>query len=579
MSRRRRRRAERSYEYDDGSYHRNPEEGVAYYGYDASYSGNHEHMQMDQTSFNTSVAPMTPLVGDPNFSDYNTPSTPTPTPSYSDDSEPSYSYNSSYTYQVAHTKTYTTQDTYMRQRTVNFTASGLTPQATGFYLTFNGGTVSGVTPASGFSQDSSGNGTFKTDSKGWFSGSFEVPADVPTGVREVAFKNGKDSCSATYTATGTTEHTKTYYTTETYDPLAEIFKFSNDYYLTSINLYFGSKDETEPVKVQIRETSSDNQPTNTVISSQLVYPENITVSDDGSSVTKVTLDQPLYMNANINYALVIGSDSENYTAYIATLGHNDLASNTKINNQPYTNGILYTSSNGSEWSGDQTSDLKFGLNVAKFNPTATAVFKPLTNISLDTFDVFAKYITPNESGLTWSYRMLTKDDTSGTKLTDKPWLPVNTFNLVNVGTIATSIQLKADFTATDYASPKLGIDNLSFVKLTTALTGNYITKNIDLSSSPFNKVSIDYMGYTPYSSSITPYYSTDAGNTWKQVTVQPTITDQMNNWKEYHYKFSVSKAPISENMPNQIKFKVVLSTKYSYLKPYISRFMTVMDQE
>ena len=87
------------------------------------------------------------------------------------------------------------------------------------------------------------------------------------------------------------------------------------------------------------------------------------------------------------------------------------------------------------------------------------------------------------------------------------------------------------------------------------------------------------MGYTPYSSSITPYYSTDAGNTWKQVTVSPTITDKMNDWKEYNYKFSVSNATISENMPNQIKFKVVLATQYSYLKPYMARFMTVMDQE
>ena len=53
----------------------------------------------------------------------------------------------------------------------------------------------------------------------------------------------------------------------------------------------------------------------------------------------------------------------------------------------------------------------------------------------------------------------------------------------------------------------------------------------------------------------------------------------MNDWKEYNYKFSVSKAPISKNMPNQIKFKAVLSTKYSYLKPYMARLMTVMDQE
>ena len=113
MARRRKRRskrAERSYLYDDGSYHRNPEEGVSYYGYDASYGGSREHMRMDQTSFNTSfttpsynyTAPSAPST--PSY-DYNTPSAPTPTPSYSNNSEsysePSHSYNSSYTYQVA----------------------------------------------------------------------------------------------------------------------------------------------------------------------------------------------------------------------------------------------------------------------------------------------------------------------------------------------------------------------------------------------------------------------------------------------------------------------------------------------
>ena len=207
-----------TYQWSDGNYYYVPETGASYQTsstvWDAdsmSAGGWDTHTQYSMPAFNTS-----------------------PSSSSDDTSEDdtSNNYNYSYTYQVAHTKTYTTQDKYMRQRTVNFNASGLTPQATGFYLTFNGATVSGVTPASGFSQDSSGKGTFKTDSKGSFSGSFTVPANVPTGIREVVFTNGKDNCSATYTATGTTEHTETYYTTETYDPLAEIFKFSNDYYLT-----------------------------------------------------------------------------------------------------------------------------------------------------------------------------------------------------------------------------------------------------------------------------------------------------------------------------------------------------------
>lgn len=562
---------EDEYEWTDGSYHDTMDPNGIYTGFgdpgwDDNYSGE----------------PGSHLIYYDDISNVNTPSDSTD--DYSSDNSSSYSYSyqvASYSYQVANSYSYTTADSTIRQRNVKFSVTGLTPLLSGCYLTFNQTKVpsENITPDAGYSFDSTGNGTMQTDSNGNFSGTFKIPKGIPVGAREVVFTNGKDSASAVYTASGTTTHTGTYYTTETYDPVAEIFKLDNDYFVTSIDIPFGSKDDTEPVKLQIRETTDANSPSNVVVASKMVNPTDISASEDGSVFTNIKLDQPIMLNKDTNYALTLGSNSNNYTTFIGKIGNNDLITNNKVNSQPYTAGILYTSSNGNEWTPDQYSDLKFKINVAKFDTSSTIVFNPMSNISLDTFDIFAKYITPNQTNIKWSYRMLTKDDENGVEITDKPWSSVLGFNLTNVHTIAKSVQLKADFTSSEYSSPKLGISSLSFLALTTSLTGNWISKNIDLSNSPFNTVSIDYMGYTPFSSTITPFYSLDGGNTWKQVVVTPTITDSTNNWKEYNYKFSVSKATISQNMPNQIKFKVVLSTQYSYLKPYMARFMTVMDQE
>ena len=237
-------------------------------------------------------------------------------------------YTTSTTVSVAHNYSYTTMDQFMRVRDVEFTATGLTPLATGFYLTFNGVRVT-ITPSSGYSTDTSGKGTVTTDSNGSFSGKFSVPSNVPVGTVETIFTNDKDSCVTTYTASGMTQHTGVYYTDETYfntqyvtayvsDPVAETFQLPQDSYVTSFDIPFGSVDLTEPVKFQLREVSNTGYPTSTVYANVTVPSANIKTSQDGSVLTNIKLPTPFLANANVQYAFVLASQSDNYTVFTLT---------------------------------------------------------------------------------------------------------------------------------------------------------------------------------------------------------------------------------------------------------------------
>jgi len=493
-------------------------------------------------------------------------------------------YTTSTTVSVAHNYSYTTMDQFMRVRDVEFTATGLTPLATGFYLTFNGVRVT-ITPSSGYSTDTSGKGTVTTDSNGAFSGKFSVPSNVPVGTVETIFTNDKDSCVTTYTASGMTQHTGVYYTDETYfntqyvtayvsDPVAETFQLPQDSYVTSFDIPFGSVDLTEPVKFQLREVSNTGYPTSTVYANVTVPSANIKTSQDGSVLTNIKLPTPFLANANVQYAFVLASQSDNYTVFRAKLGELSLADKkTKCNSQPYGDGVMFTSSNSTTWTADHTADLKFNINIAKFNPTAEIVFDVLKNIKMDTFVAFSNFLTPNNTNCTWYYRMIGQDDSGDADITKKNWLPLAPFETTEADTIITQFQLKADFTATDFSSPVINMDSLSLGQFITALKGNYIGRTIDATQAPFNTIHTVFSAQLPNNAVVTPYYSLDGGNTWKQYTQAPTTTTQTNGYVQYAYTEKLS------NDATSFKIKLTLSTQSSFLKPYVTNLMNTFNKE
>jgi hypothetical protein len=184
---------------------------------------------------------------------------------------------------------------------------------------------------------------------------------------------------------GVVEKTTTSTTNELvkwYDPLAQTFvvdgKTNTTYtegsppaetgiFAKSIGLYFNAKDAAIPVQVSIRSVEN-GVPTQNIVpgSDVVVYPGDVNISADASTVTTIPFDYPVYLERDTEYCVVLIANSDVYKVYVSEVGGFDLTDTTfRVTKQPY-NGVFFTSANASTWTPEQTKDLKFILNRCVF---------------------------------------------------------------------------------------------------------------------------------------------------------------------------------------------------------------------
>jgi hypothetical protein len=295
---------------------------------------------------------------------------------------------------------------YMRTRLVHFTATRMMPNTT-VYAYFDGVDISsyvsetqpGYTPLVGINSvvaHPSGAGALTTDANGAVSGSFLIPNNSATkftaGTKE--FKLTSDNTNndaltrttafADFTAAGLIETVENVIiSTRTpvlqrnsvgsgvvswSDPLAQSILLDKATFVTSLGLYFVSKDDNIPVQIQIRKMVN-GFPTQEVVPFSDVTLNPSAVTADGSTVTNFTFPSPVFLQDKIEYAIVILANSNNYTVRYAEIGGEDQSGN-RISQQPY-NGVLFKSQNASTWTADQNKDLTFVLNRAVFDTSVS----------------------------------------------------------------------------------------------------------------------------------------------------------------------------------------------------------------
>lgn len=465
---------------------------------------------------------------------------------------------------------------FIRQRDVNISASNLLPNANNLRLTFDGVTVP-VTPAEGY-QKGSNTGTVRSDANGTFKGKFTIPAGIRTGVREVTLQNNDNLASTTYTAQGTLKTTKdiiirTRVTINLYDPLAQSFQFTENKVVSSFGLYFASKDANTNVIVQVRGISEGGQPNKTVYAERVLTPADVKISEDGSVATKVTFDDPLMVEAGKEYCVVIITDSNKYTMWVATMGQPrfDKPSET-VNSNPYLQGVLYSSSNASAWTPHQSSDLKFDVYTAIFNKTAVLEFDTMTKVNADGVILMATYLTPQNTGCTWEMKMVLESEATSVTIADKPWRPIANYVDMDVNQVAREVKLKATFDSNRYMSPLLSLDDIMFAGFLTKLRASYVARNIDMAEAPFNNVKMTFNQYTPGSSKVTPRFSTDGGTKWQTFTKPPTTKSAGEEYTTVVYEQEVA---IGIDTKDQLKVRLDLESPSSFIRPRCAKLMVL----
>jgi len=154
-----------------------------------------------------------------------------------------------------------------------------------------------------------------------------------------------------------------------YDPLAQSFIVDQDggVFLTSVDVYFFTKDSAIPISMQIR-TMENGYPTTTILpfSDITLEPSEVQLSETAAVATKFTFRAPVYIPQSQEHCFVLLSDSNEYQIWISRMGDIDITGDRTISEQPYA-GVLFKSQNASTWTADQYEDIKFIINRAEFN--------------------------------------------------------------------------------------------------------------------------------------------------------------------------------------------------------------------
>ena len=154
------------------------------------------------------------------------------------------------------------------------------------------------------------------------------------------------------------------------DPLAQTFLMSETggCFISSVDLFFSEKDTNLPVWVELREVINGYPgPTLIPFGRKVLNPNDINIdATTGNTATNFKFDSPVYLKEEIEYCLVVMTNSLNYKVWIAGLGEADVSgSNRIISTQPHL-GSLFKSQNNTTWNAVQSEDLKFTMKKCNF---------------------------------------------------------------------------------------------------------------------------------------------------------------------------------------------------------------------
>lgn len=399
---------------------------------------------------------------------------------------------------------------FLRSLQVAYTVMGFGPNEALAQLRFDG---IGISQPSGIAANASG----------LLTGSFQIPQAIPAGAKLVEFLGAGGSYgSATYVGRGqiVTETRRRILTTvvNRWDPLAQTFTLPERRVIGGLELWFTAKGGSAPVIVQIRETQV-GLPTTTVLTEGRLNASEI--KTDGNP-TRITLD-PVALDANREYAIVVLTDDANHAVSVAELGKYDPRTGW-VTAQPYQIGVLLSSSNGITWTPHQTQDLTFRLLGCRFSQTSKTVSLGqyiVTNLS----DVMAlagverpaagtdvQFLATDAQG-----RIYTLSEDQGLALSEK---------------LSGNLAVSAKLTGTEVSSPIL-YPGTQLVFGTLESAGDYLSRAIPAAAT-FN-VAVTFDALTPGTSSVAVQAESSTSGSFQALSLSSGV-EVGNGWVERTYK-------------------------------------------
>lgn len=215
------------------------------------------------------------------------------------------------------------------------------------------------------------------------------------------------------------------------DPVAQTFftpkpttdKPDNGVFVSSVDIFFRNKPSIAnsepqiPVSVKIV-TTQNGYPTQVALGESVVACADVKVTDgivtfpsvdNANTRTRFTFPNPVYLEPDGEYAIVVESDSPTYEVWVSELGQRIVgdANNRRVSEQPYA-GSFFRSQNASTWTAYQNEDLMFVINKAVFSQTETTltfdVIPPASNVLVSSMRVSTSDLVLANTNLEYLYR-------------------------------------------------------------------------------------------------------------------------------------------------------------------------------
>jgi len=394
------------------------------------------------------------------------------------------------------------------------------------------------------------------DSNGVVTGKFNIPAGVLAGNKEVVFTGaGGGEGVAIFSGQGTVERqTWQQQTTVTetrwqsppppeppprrtrIDPLAQTFVLTSAVHCSGIDLWFSVKPTTLTM-VQLRETTV-GFPNQRVIAEARLDPDDINI---GGAHTRALFDLPVTLLSGNEYAIVVLCNDAIGALSIAELGKFDATAQRWITSQPYTVGVMLSSSNASTWTVHQDRDLAFRVLRANYSETSKTIDLGVVSVTAATDLILMSYADRPASNTGVEYT-LTLPDLSTVTVSDGQ--PVQL-----AAAITGDVGVTAHLVGGNSFSPVLWPGS-QLVAGAVSLSDDYVTRAVPAGTG--STVKAIYEANIPGGANVEAYYKgIDGGDTWASLPVAST-----RNVDDGFVEFICSAASVDEDA---VQIKLILT--------------------
>jgi hypothetical protein len=274
----------------------------------------------------------------------------------------------------------------------------------------------------------------------------------------------------------------------------------------------------------------------------------------------VDFDDPVFIEAGQQYAVVLTTDSSSYAVFQSRLGNPDLLTQSIVVQNPDL-GALWRSDGGQGYTQDLYASLKLNVRYAAFSAatTATIVFRNITDLSSGQVlrdsagnvnipatpgnsgllpNRYSKFLhvvssyTPPGARIIWSYSV-----DAGVH-----WTAYTPGVEVDLGGVRTQIQIKCDLDMQQVsgvvgggaiipASAAVNLKHNGLVLIAQELRGYYVTYSTNVS--PSNNLRVVFVTDQPAANNVSTqsgvkvWYSVDGAVTWNSLDVALPPTERV----------------------------------------------------